>query len=122
MAWQDGLINNTPNPGKYANVNGVANHNTNPALIEFVNNVAGANQLVIKTAGSVSEIVYTSITPSYAQGNGSVLFEDVELNNTFDGGDDYYTWAIPTSICSFGFVGANIDADGELSNVACITP
>ena len=115
MSWTDGLINNARL--KYADINGEPINN-----IEFVNNVAGANQLVIKTAGSVSEIVYTSITPSYAQSNGTVVFEDVALNNTFDGGDDYYTWAIPTSICSFGFIGANIDADGELSNVACVTP
>ena len=120
MAWQDGLINNTPNPGKYADVNGVANHNTNPALIEFVNNVAGGNQLVIKTAGSVSEIVYTSITPSYAQSNGTVVFEDVALNNTFDGGDDLYVYAISTSICNSGFAEGNIDADGEFSNIACV--
>ena len=117
MSWTDGLINSTP--FKYTTVNGVSNLGN---AIEFVNNVAGANQLVIKTAGSVSEIVYTSITPSYSQSNGTVVFEDIDLNNTFDGGDDYYTWAIPTSICSFGFAGANIDADGELSNVNCITP
>ena len=117
MSWTDGNINSTP--FKYTDVNGVSNLGN---AIEFVNNVAGANQLVIKTAGSVSEIVYTSITPSYAQSNGTVVFEDVELNNTFDGGDDRYTWAIPTSICSFGFIGADIDADGELSNVSCVTP
>ena len=115
MSWTDGLINNARL--KYLDINGEPISN-----IEFINNVAGANQLVIKTAGSVSEIVYTSITPSYAQSNGTVVFEDVELNNTFDGGDDSYTWAIPTSICSFGFIGADIDADGELSNVACVTP
>jgi len=113
MSWTDGLINNARL--KYADINGEPINN-----IEFVNNVAGANQLVIKTAGSVSEIVYTSITPSYAQGNGSVLFEDVNLNNTFDGGDDLYVYAIPTSICNSGFVEGNIDADGELSNIACV--
>ena len=117
MVWDDGLINNTP--FKYTDVNGVSNLGN---AIQFVNNVEGGNQLVIKTAGSVSEIVYTSITPSYAQSNGTVVFEDVELNDTFDGGDDLYTWAIPTSICSFGFIEGNIDADGELSNVACVTP
>jgi len=115
MSWTDGLINNARL--KYLDINGEPITN-----IEFVNNVAGANQLVIKTAGSVSEIVYTSITPSYAQSNGTVVFEDINLNNTFDGGDDLYTWAIPTSICSFGFIEGNIDADGELSNVACVTP
>ena len=115
MSWTDGLINNARL--KYLDINGEPISN-----IEFINNVAGANQLVIKTAGSVSEIVYTSITPSYAQSNGTVVFEDVELNNTFDGGDDRYTWAIPTSICSFGFIGADIDADGEISNIACVTP
>ena len=118
MSWADGNINSTP--FKYADINGVNNATGNE--IKFVNNIAGANQLVIKTANSPSEIVYTSITPSYAQSNGTVVFEDVALNNTFDGGDDYYTWAIPTSICSFGFIGADIDADGELSNVACVTP
>ena len=113
MSWTDGLINNARL--KYLDINGEPITN-----IEFVNNVAGANQLVIKTAGSVSEIVYTSITPSYAQGNGSVVFEDVEVNNTFDGGDDLYVYAIPTSICNSGFVEGNIDADGELSNIACV--
>ena len=116
MSWTDGSVNGVGNK-EIANVNNAAK-----ADIEFVNNVAGGNQLVIKTAGSVNEIVYTSITPSYAQSNGTVLFEDVALNNTFDGGDDRYTWAIPTSICSFGFIGADIDADGEISNIACVTP
>jgi len=115
MVWDDGLINNTP--FKYSDVNGVSNSGN---AIEFVNNVAGGNQLVIKTAGSVSEIVYTSITPSYAQSNGTVVFEDVEVNNTFDGGDDLYVYAIPTSICNSGFIEGNIDADGEFSNVACV--
>ena len=113
MSWTDGLINNARL--KYLDINGEPITN-----IEFVNNVAGANQLVIKTAGSVSEIVYTSITPSYAQGNGSVVFEDVEVNNTFDGGDDLYVYAIPTSICNSGFAEGNIDADGEFSNIACV--
>ena len=115
MSWTDGLINSTP--FKYTTVNGVSNLGN---AIEFVNNVAGANQLVIKTAGSVSEIVYTSITPSYAQSNGTVVFEDVEVNNTFDGGDDLYVYAIPTSICNSGFAEGNIDADGEFSNIACV--
>ena len=117
MSWADGNINSTP--FNYADVNGVSNLGN---AIQFVNNVAGGNQLVIKTAGSVSEIVYTSIAPSYAQSNGTVLFEDVALNNTFDGGDDYYTWVVPTSVCGFGFIGADIDADGEISNIACVTP
>ena len=113
MSWTDGLINNARL--KYLDINGEPITN-----IEFVNNVAGANQLVIKTAGSVSEIVYTSITPSYAQSNGTVVFEDVEVNNTFDGGDDLYVYAIPTSICNSGFAEGNIDADGEFSNIACV--
>jgi len=113
MSWTDGLINNARL--KYLDINGEPITN-----IEFVNNVAGANQLVIKTAGSPNEIVYTSITPSYAQGNGSVVFEDVEVNNTFDGGDDLYVYAIPTSICNSGFAEGNIDADGEFSNIACV--
>ena len=117
MGWDDGLINNTP--FKYTDVNGVSNLGN---AIQFVNNVAGGNPLVIKTAGSVSEIVYTSITPSYAQSNGTVVFEDVALNNTFDGGDDLYVYAIPTSICNSGFAEGNIDADGEFSNIACVTP
>ena len=117
MAWTDGNVNGVEN-NRTVTVNGVARVND----IKFVNNVNGGNLLLIKTAGSINEVVYTSITPSYNQSNGTVLFEDVALNNTFDGGDDYYTWVVPTSVCGFGFIGADIDADGEISNIACVTP
>ena len=44
------------------------------------------------------------------------------MTDLFDGGDDVYFWAVPTSVCSFGFKEGQIDGDGEISNAACIAP
>ena len=122
MSWNDGEINNVPH--KYVDINGVANHNTNN--IQFVNNVQGGFELVIKpttsAGGGPRVIVYTSVDPSYGVTNGDVLYENVEMTDFFDGGDDVYFWAVPTSVCSFGFKEGEIDGDGEISNAACIAP
>ena len=120
MSWTDGSVNGVGNK-EIANVNNAAK-----ADIQFVNNVQGGFELVIKRApsagGGPHEIVYTSVNPSYGVTNGDVLYENVEMTDFFDGGDDIYSWVVPTSVCSFGFAQGNIDGDGELSSVVCVTP
>jgi len=120
MSWTDGSVNGVGNK-EIANVNNAAK-----ADIQFVNNVQGGFELVIKpttsAGGGPRVIVYTSVDPSYGVTNGDVLYENVEMTDFFDGGDDVYFWAVPTSVCSFGFIQGEIDSNGELSNVACVTP
>jgi len=120
MSWTDGSVNGVGNK-EIANVNNAAK-----ADIQFVNNVQGGFELVIKpttsAGGGPRVIVYTSVDPSYGVTNGDVLYENVEMTDFFDGGDDVYFWAVPTSVCSFGFKEGEIDGDGEISNAACIAP
>ena len=120
MSWTDGNVNGVAN-ASIGNVNGVAK-----ADIQFVNNVQGGFELVIKptvsAGGGPRVIVYTSVNPSYNVTNGDTLYEDVNLDDPFDGGDDYYFWEVPTTVCGFGAKEGAIDGDGEISDADCIAP
>ena len=91
--------------------------------IKYVNNVQGGFELILKdsaVSGANSTLVYTNVNPSYGIVDGSFVFEDVDLNDPFDGGDDNWFWADPN--CSFGIASGSIDGDGEISNRGCIQP
>lgn len=118
--WTDGDVNGVLN----ADIDDV--NSVDKTDIKYVNNVQGGFELVIKpttsAGGGPSVVVYTSVNPTYGVTNGSILYENVEMTDLFDGGDDVYFWAVPTSVCSFGFKEGEIDGDGEISNAACIAP
>ena len=120
MSWTDGNVNGVAN-ASIGNVNGVAK-----ADIQFVNNVQGGFELVIKptvsAGGGPHVIVYTSVNPTYGVTNGDTLYENIEMTDFCDGGDEFYFWAVPTSVCGFGFKEGEIDGDGEISSAACISP
>jgi len=116
--WTDGDVNNVPN-ADIDTVNSVAKTD-----IKYVNNVQGGFELILKDSASSSTpatvLVYTNVNPTYGIVNGSFVFEDIDLEDPFDGGDDTWFWADPN--CSFGIASASIDGDGELSNRGCIQP
>ena len=117
MAWNDGNVNGVAN-ASIGSVSGVARSND----IKFVNNVDGGNVLVVRQ-GSVSgtpELVYTSVSPSSSIANGDIVYEDVSLDSTYDGGDDTYFWNDPNCTSPAFIASADIDPDGEVSNRACV--
>ena len=118
--WTDGDVNNVPN-ADIDTVNSVAKTD-----IKYVNNVQGGFELVIKptvsAGGGPRVVVYTSVNPSYNVTNGDILYENVDMTDPFDGGDEYFFWEVPTTVCSFGAKEGEIDGDGEISNAACIAP
>jgi len=118
--WGDGDVNGVLNDD-ISNVN-----NVSKLSIKYVNNVQGGFELVIKpttsAGGGPAVIVYTSVNPTYGVTNGDTLYENIEMTDFFDGGDEFYFWAVPTSVCGFGFKEGEIDGDGEISSAACITP
>lgn len=118
--WTDGDVNGVLN----ADIDDV--NSVDKTDIKYVNNVQGGFELVIKptasAGGGPSVVVYTYVNPTYNVTNGDALYEDPEMTVPFDGGDDVYFWAVPTSVCSFGAKEGQIDDNGEISNAACIAP
>ena len=118
--WTDGDVNGVLN----ADIDDV--NTVDKTDIKYVNNVQGGFELVIKptasAGGGPAVIVYTSVNPTYGVTNGDTLYENIEMTDFFDGGDDVYFWAVPTSVCSFGAKEGAIDGDGEISSASCIAP
>ncbi len=115
--WTDGDVNNVPN-ADIDTVNSVAKTD-----IKYVNNVQGGYEIVLKNSATnptQTILAYTDINPSYSITDGDTVYENVEMTDFFDGGDDTWYWADPN--CSFGVAYADIDGDGELSNQDCIAP
>jgi len=118
--WTDGDVNGVLN----ADIDDV--NSVDKTDIKYVNNVQGGFELVIRptasAGGGPSFIVYTYVNPTYGVTNGDALYEDPEMTSPLDGGDDYYTWLVPTSVCGFGAKEGQIDGNGEISNAQCIAP
>ena len=115
--WTDGDVNGVLN----ADIDDV--NSVDKTDIKYVNNVQGGFEIILKNSATnptQTILAYTNINPSYNITDGDSVFEDVNLDDPFDGGDDTWYWADPN--CSFGIAYADIDGDGELSNQACIQP
>tara|TARA_R100000951_G_scaffold97125_1_gene86680 strand:- start:120 stop:1079 length:960 start_codon:yes stop_codon:yes gene_type:complete len=115
--WTDGDVNGVLN----ADIDDV--NSVDKTDIKYVNNVQGGFPLILRNSASnptVTELVYTNVNPAHNITNGDTVYENVEMTDFFDGGDDTWYWTDPN--CSFGVAYANIDGDGELSNQYCIQP
>jgi len=115
--WTDGDVNGVLN----ADIDDV--NSVDKTDIKYVNNVQGGFEIVLKNSATnptQTILAYTNINPSYSITDGDFVFEDVNLDDPFDGGDDTWYWADPN--CGFGVAEAEIDGDGELSARACIQP